>query len=637
MTPLIRLTGIARTFRGAVETRALREVALEVEAGELLVIVGPSGGGKSTLLNVIGLLDRPDEGQYVLDGVDVAASSTRALAEARSSTFGFVFQGFHLLDDRPVVDSVELGLLYRCLSRDDRRCRALAALDHVGMAEFASQKASLLSGGQRQRVAIARALSATPPVIVADEPTGNLDSDNGEKVVQALLELRDRGHTVVIVTHDASLASIADRVAHLRDGRIERIERLRTAAPAPTDELQVPGLPSRIRVLDVVRDGLAGVVSKRGRTAGLAGAVAVAVAMAVGTIGLSHSAGAQVSDRFDLHANRDVAVSWDAPRTEEQGASVPRPGRAATADLLDTAASLAGVDSVGLLSHRGSARFRTGDTRPLLQAPVASMTAGVEEAARLRIRWAPQHAEVLAPDEVLLGRSLARQVALGPLAAGPWVSIGDADATVVGIVEGSPRLPDLLGSVVTAFDPALPVEHPSRTIALFRTASGAAPQVARQAPLTIDPAAPQTLTVDAPADPRTLRGEIEGDVQSTLLALTGVSLAAAIVGLGNSMALAVLERRREFGLRRAVGARPVHISALVLCESSLIGAIGGVVGLFLGLAAVLTITVARQWIPVFDLLLAPAAIIGGIVVGALGGTVAAVRASRIQPQEALRL
>ena len=200
----------------------------------------------------------------------------------------------------------------------------------------------------------------------------------------------------------------------------------------------------------------------------------------------------------------------------------------------------------------------------------------------------------------------------------------------------STRVKELGGAVVvsTADDARMPA--PATTTAILLTTPGAAQQVAAQVPLVIDPSAPGRLRVSAPIDPRTLRAEIEDDVRSTLLALTGVALLASVVGLANAMILAVIERRQEIGLRRALGARARHIFGLVLTESAIIGLLGGVLGLAVGLCGVLGVTIAQHWSPVFDVALAPVALAGGIIVGIAGGLFAAGRAARIQPGEALR-
>jgi len=218
---MIDLKSIEKVYRTErIETIALSNVNLEVEEGAFLSIMGPSGCGKSTLLGLIGLLDQPTRGDVVIDGRNVTSLGDRALASVRNQTLGFVFQTFHLVADLDVVDNVELPLLYRRMSGGERRRRALAALDRVGLASRARHRPSQLSGGQQQRVAIARAIVGSPRVLLADEPTGNLDSQMGDEIIGLLGELNKRDKTtIVMVTHDPRQAAKTDRIVRLFDGR----------------------------------------------------------------------------------------------------------------------------------------------------------------------------------------------------------------------------------------------------------------------------------------------------------------------------------------------------------------------------------------------------------------------------------
>jgi putative ABC transport system ATP-binding protein len=218
---MIRLEEVSKSYQtDRIETLALAGIDLEIAAGELVSVLGPSGSGKSTLLNVMGLLDEPTAGRVVLDGEPVATQSDRRMARLRNQKVGFVFQSFHLISDLAVVDNVELPLLYRRMSNRDRRRAALAALDRVGLASRAHHFPTQLSGGQQQRVAIARAIVGRPRLLLADEPTGNLDSQMGDEIFGILEELnRDDGTTVVMVTHDSRLADRTARTVRLFDGR----------------------------------------------------------------------------------------------------------------------------------------------------------------------------------------------------------------------------------------------------------------------------------------------------------------------------------------------------------------------------------------------------------------------------------
>jgi putative ABC transport system ATP-binding protein len=224
--PLIQFQNVAKVYRmGDVEVHALRGVSVSIEQGEFTAIMGASGSGKSTLMNIVGLLDRPTSGTYLLEGEEVSKLTTERLAEVRNQTIGFVFQSFNLLSRTSALENVELPLLYAGAGGAERHRRALASLERVGLGSRTDHHPNQMSGGQQQRVAIARALVTEPRVILADEPTGNLDSRTSVEVMQLFQELGRSGITVVLVTHEPDISRYASRVIQMRDGRVLSDER----------------------------------------------------------------------------------------------------------------------------------------------------------------------------------------------------------------------------------------------------------------------------------------------------------------------------------------------------------------------------------------------------------------------------
>ena len=222
MGALIHIENMKKIYNpGENEVRALDGIDLDIEKGDLVAIVGHSGSGKSTLMNMLGCLDTPTSGKYVLDGQDVASMTDNQLADVRNKEIGFIFQGFNLISNLDAVGNVELPLVYRGVSTKERKQLAMEALKSVGLEDRMKHKPNEMSGGQQQRVAVARAVAAKPPIILADEPTGNLDTKSTQEIMEILKELHRSGRTVIIITHDEEIASQAHRVIRILDGRIE--------------------------------------------------------------------------------------------------------------------------------------------------------------------------------------------------------------------------------------------------------------------------------------------------------------------------------------------------------------------------------------------------------------------------------
>lgn len=231
---MLEMQGVTKIYRTELlETRALRDFSLTVESGEFAAVMGPSGSGKSTFLNIAGLLDTFDEGIYTLDGVDVSGMNDRQMSRIRNEKIGFIFQGFNLIPDLDVSDNIDVPLRYRRLPAKERRQRIERALETVGLSGRRHHLPSQLSGGQQQRVAIARVLAGDPRIILADEPTGNLDSAMSHEIMGLLEEVNGRGTTVIMVTHSSECAARAHRQLHIFDGRLVDVDRL---APMPLNQ-----------------------------------------------------------------------------------------------------------------------------------------------------------------------------------------------------------------------------------------------------------------------------------------------------------------------------------------------------------------------------------------------------------------
>ncbi|EKN70723.1 ABC transporter, ATP-binding protein [Neobacillus bataviensis LMG 21833] len=221
-TPIIQIRNLMKTYKLGGETvRALNDVSIEIDKGEFLAIIGPSGSGKSTLMNMIGCLDLPESGTYLLDGKDIGKMNDNQLAVIRNQKIGFIFQNFNLLTKLSALENVELPLLYAGIPAKERREKSLESLEKVGLRERAGHLPTQLSGGQQQRVAIARALAGNPSILLADEPTGALDSKTSQEILYLIQELNELGHTIILITHDLTIAQQAKRMVSIQDGQLQ--------------------------------------------------------------------------------------------------------------------------------------------------------------------------------------------------------------------------------------------------------------------------------------------------------------------------------------------------------------------------------------------------------------------------------
>ncbi|MDO4259818.1 MAG: ATP-binding cassette domain-containing protein [Actinomycetaceae bacterium] len=634
--PQLRLKGVGRTFPGQVPVVALRDVDITIEQGDYIAIDGPSGSGKSTFLNQLALLDTPTSGTYLIDATETTRLSDSRRSRLRSQLFGFVFQSFYLLAGRSVIDNVAFGALYRHLPEKQRVQAAKEALDFVGLTHREDHKVETLSGGERQRVAIARAIVSGAPIIVADEPTGNLDRASGEAVMDTLERLNQRGATLILVTHDSVLATRAKRRVHVLDGHVTEIPATRLAPASSIDNdisesaqalpnPPVRGRDSTIRFRDALGDAWRGLWAKRSRALALITSVALGVALALATAGLGTTAKYQVSNIFDAAENRKVTASSGEIRSGSPSAT-----QAMASASYQRLSDIAGVENISIWSD-----FRNVEVaiRPGGAPTELKQIAVVDGHLPADIRIHGSHGP-LGKNQLYIGSVAAGKLGLGPIDASPTVWVNGMPFGVAGIITEAGLNTSFLDALIIDSTQVSDLNPPYARVELAVSA-GAAQQVGQQVAIAWIPADPESVAVDVPPDPRTLRGEIEDSLNAVLLTLSAVALLTAVLMMTNSMSASVFERTGEFGLRRAIGARRIHIRALVIMESLIVGLIGGIIGAYISVLAILGVTIARSWQPVLDTTLIPIGIAGGVCVGMLGGVIALRRAARIEPSDAL--
>ena len=642
---VLELNRICKQYGTEPAVQALVDVNLCVVRGEWLAITGPSGAGKSTLLNIIGCLDHPTGGRYRLDDVETTILSDKQRAGLRSQRIGFVFQSFHLLPYRTVLENVMLAEVYRKQSSRGRRERALAAIERVGLSHRADFLPIKLSGGESQRVAIARALVGSPTLLLCDEPTGNLDSKSSANILDCLESLNREGLTIVVVTHDEAVASRASRRVHVVDGVAE--ERASLALPArasalPLADRAASAPRSGITVRDLFNEALAGTFARPGRMILTVLGVVIGMSALVATVGLTRTAGNRIISQFDQLAATELFVSarpgattgivdpkaipWDAPARLRRLNGVVAAGTVSDVDVGNALVSSSPVkDPLNQSAFRLSVRASSPD---MFRAVRAIMGTG-----RLPDAGHSDRADRVA----VLGPDAAQRLGIHGVERLPAISIGDQIYLVIGILRDTARRPELLGSVIIPDGTArryFGLAGPG--MAIVETRIGAAYLIAEQARLALRPDDPAALRVQVPQEPKRVRDEVQTDLNVMFLLLGGLSLIVGALGIANITLVGVMERTGEIGLRRAVGATRGHIAAQFLFESASMGLVGGIIGASIGVLIVVGVSAYQVWSPVLDPavpLLAP--VVGGAI-GLVSGLYPASRAAHLEPAEAFR-
>lgn len=643
---VLELTKVSREYGSdPALVRALVDIDLAVYRGDWLSITGPSGAGKSTLLNVIGCLDLPSSGSYCIDGIETTTLTDEQRAGLRSQRIGFVFQSFHLLPYRTVIENVMLAEVYRRQPSRRRRERAMQAIERVGLAHRADFLPSKLSGGERQRVAIARALVGSPSLLLCDEPTGNLDSKSSASILDFFADLNREGLTLAVVTHDESVASRSSRRVHIMDGMLTDRTADQPRRPAinlPPPSVDGVALRSGFTLRDLLNEALAGIFARPGRMALTVLGVVIGMSALVATMGLTRTASNRIISQFDQLAATELFVSarpgattgtidaraipWDAPERMLRLNGVVAAG---TMSEVDVGNALVSASAVQDPSNQSAFKLAVRAASPnMFRAVRAELATGrlPDAGHSSRADWV-----------VVLGPDAALRLGIVGLERLPAIFIGDQLFLVAGILRDVGRKPELLSSVIIPEGTArryYGLAGPGTLI--IETKIGAASLIAEQARAALRPDDPRALRVQLPQEPKRVRDEVATDLNVMFLLLGGLSLIVGALGIANITLVGVMERTGEIGLRRAIGATRGHIAAQFLLESASMGVVGGIIGASLGVLIVVGVSAYQVWTPVLDPLAPILAPIVGGVIGLLSGLYPALRAARLEPAEAFR-
>ncbi len=645
MSAQISVRGVSRVFEtGGEQVTVLHDIDLDIDRGELVAIIGQSGSGKSTLMNILGCLDQATTGTYHFEGQDVGTLGPDELAALRREHFGFIFQRYQLLADLNAVENVEVPAIYAAAKPDERHERAVDLLERLGLGDRLGNRPSQLSGGQQQRVSIARALINGGDVILADEPTGALDSRSGKELIALLLDLNRAGHTVIIVTHDPAIATHAERTIEIRDGAIvsdtrKSPEVARAALPVASMATQNSLAAALSRFGEAFTMALRAMIGHRLRTFLTMLGIIIGIASVVGVVALGQGSQQQVLERISAIGTNTITV---APGS---GFGDRTAGRIHTLTPADADALAAGpfADSVSPTANSNTTVLH-GNVSATAQ--VSGVGAAYFQVAGRTfvggVAFDEASVEARSQEAVIDENSVKTLFPDGSSPLGQTIILGQVPVRVIGVVATS-----------TSFGPgggnSLGIWIPYTTLMTRMTGqdyiSGITVRVAddydialAQSEITAIVAGRHGATDFFTQNSNTIRDTITSTSQTLTLLISMIAVISLLVGgigVMNIMLVSVTERTREIGVRMAVGARRGDIMRQFLIEAVLVCFIGGVAGIALAFAAGGTLSALASVRLSYSMETVLAAFLSSTLIGVAFGFMPARSAARLNPVDAL--
>lgn len=640
-SPLIELKNVTRYYgAGDTEVRALDGVSLTIQSGEFVAIVGQSGSGKSTLMNILGCLDRPTGGTYTIRGQNVSELDPDELAGLRRQTFGFIFQRYNLLASVSASENVEIPAVYAGLNLAERREKAAELLGTLGLGERIHHKPGQLSGGQQQRVAVARALVNDAEVVLADEPTGALDSGSSNELLNLLESMHANGRTIILITHDAKVAARAKRVIEIRDGKIVSDSGAASlpGAEAPAYRQQRKGPSPLVQVAESVKMAFRSLLANLFRTALTLLGVVIGVSAVVAMLAIGEGSRSEVMARFESMGPNLLFVRPGAPGTRMRGGAI-------ATMTLDDATALAELDNIiaAVPSRSGNATLRVGGN------DYSSSIEGVSEDWPIAQNRGMKYGTFFTAEDVSgrIGVVVLGTTAAGNLfdnvegAVGQYVFLGGAPFEVAGILEekgasswGQDQDDIALVPITTGMMRIFGQSYLSSiTVAVDDTKKIAETESAAHDLLLARHGA-EDFQIRNTASILESVEETQNSFSILLGSVAAISLLVGGIGVMNIMLVSVSERTREIGVRMATGARRSDIMTQFVVEALVVGGLGGIAGVLIGLGVCLVLMQVGMTIAVTPLpaILAFSSALG---TGLIFGLLPARKAARLDPVTAL--